>query len=319
MLGSVIRDVSDPAVSVIIPVRNGARWIAAQLDALAAQEGVDVDWEIVVSDNGSTDQTAAIVARMSAILPVAVRVVDSSARAGLSHARNAGVLEASANSIVFCDCDDLVRTRWLTSALAGLADFDVVGGDIYPFSSEFELGAEEPRGLIQASFGPAIIGCNFGARRDSYLAVGGCDESLPPYGCEDSEFSLRANKSGLRVGAAPGMDIDFRKTTGLRANLRKAYLSGIAEAIVFARHADRYARQTGARYALKRLATLPLRLVRGLRGGHFTAQSAVRQCVSAIGFLTGTMRDARPDRLGEPILIDVARADRPAPSRGQVE
>lgn len=315
----MIRNVSDPAVSVVIPVRNGARWIAAQLEALAAQEGVAVEWEIVISDNGSTDRTAEIVSRLTPMMPVAVRVIDSSARAGLSHARNAGAIEARSSSIVFCDCDDLARTRWLTSALAGLRDFDVVGGEIYPFSSEADLGSEEPRGLIQATFGPAIIGCNFGIRRDSYLAIGGCDESLPPYGCEDSEFSLRANKAGLRIGAAPGMDIDFRKTTGLRANLRKAYLSGIAEAIVFARHPDRYSRQTGAAYALRRLATLPLHLARGWRNKRVTAPSAVRQCVSAVGFLMGTLRDARPVRLGEPILIDANRLRRPVPSQGRRE
>lgn len=300
--GRVIGNLSDLLVSVVIPVHNGAPWIAAQLNALAVQEDVPGDWEIIASDNGSTDDTAAIVAKLATSMPMPVRVIDSSARAGLSHARNAGSLAARGEFIVFCDCDDRVRSRWLRSAVDALREFDVAGGDIYPFGDEGAMGQEPPRGIIHASFGPAIIGCNFGVRRRSYFQIGGFDESLPRYGCEDADFSLRANEAGLAIGPAPGMDIDFRKTTGLRANLRKAYLSGIAEAVVFARHPARYAPQSGRTQALRRLAAMSRQFARGGRAGE-TTKSAARQWVSAVGFVVGTAWHARPGRLGDPMLL----------------
>lgn len=291
--------------SVVIPVRDGASTIVRQLHALAAQEDVDASWEIVVSDNGSRDETREAVLSESRRLPVPVRVVDAGSRPGLSHARNVGVLHARGEFVLFCDADDIVRRRWLSSAIRGLRASDVVGGDIHPFESEAQLGSEPPRGLISASFGPAIIGCNFGLRRAAYLAIGGCDESLPPYGCEDAELSVRANDAGLRIVSVPGMEVDFQKTLGLRANLRKAYLSGVAQAIVFARHPERYAAQSGAHRALRDAVTLPVRMLRARE--RVTARSALRQYVSALGLLAGSLGPARPSRLGRPMLLDASR------------
>ena len=51
---------SDPEVSVIICTLNGADTISEALDSLAVQE-TDVEWELIVSDNGSTDDTRTIV------------------------------------------------------------------------------------------------------------------------------------------------------------------------------------------------------------------------------------------------------------------
>ena len=290
--------------SVVIPVRNGASTIARQLRALAAQEDVDVAWEIVVSDNGSRDDTRDSVLSIARDMPVPVRVVDAGSRRGLSHARNVGVLHARGEFVLFCDADDIVRRRWLSSAIRGLRESDVVGGDIHPFESEAHLGSEPPRGLITASFGPAIVGCNFGVRRAAYLAIGGCDESLPPYGCEDAELSVRANDAGLRIVSVPGMEVDFQRTVGLRANLRKAYLSGVAQAIVFTRHPDRYAPQSGAHRALRDAVTLPVRILCARE--RVTARSAIRQYVSALGVLAGSVGPARPSRLGPPMLLDAS-------------
>ena len=295
----------DVAASVVIPVRDGASTIVRQLRALAAQEDVDASWEIVVSDNGSRDNTRDSVLSVARDMPVPVRVVDAGSRRGLSHARNVGVLHARGEFVLFCDADDIVRRHWLSSAIRGLRESDVVGGDIHPFESEAQLGSEPPRGLISASFGPAIIGCNFGLRRAAYLAIGGCDESLPPYGCEDAELSVRANDAGLRIVSVPGMEVDFQKTVGVRANVRKAYLSGVAQAIVFARHPERYARQSGARRALRDAVTLPVRILRARE--RVTARSALRQYVSALGVLAGSLGQARPSRLGPPMLMGAAR------------
>ena len=62
-------------VSVVVPVRNGAATIALQFEALADQD-YDGPWEVVVSDNGSTDATRSVVDEWSAKLP-GLRVVDS--------------------------------------------------------------------------------------------------------------------------------------------------------------------------------------------------------------------------------------------------
>ena len=72
-------------LSVIICCLNGERTIAGQLDALAAQKGLD-DWEVVVSDNGSTDASRQIVGRYVGRIPN-LRVVDSSTRRGIARAK----------------------------------------------------------------------------------------------------------------------------------------------------------------------------------------------------------------------------------------
>ena len=82
---------TDRVVSVVIPARNAAATIDDQLEALAAQE-VDDPWEVVVSDNGSRDTTAAR-ARAWASRLNSLRVVDASGASGgrlRSQRRSAG-------------------------------------------------------------------------------------------------------------------------------------------------------------------------------------------------------------------------------------
>ena len=102
------------AASVIIPVYNGANYITQQLDALAAQTG-NPSFEVLVCDNGSTDDTRAVVESYNASYPL--RVVDASQRAGASHARNMGAVQAMGDVLIFCDGDDLVEPDWVASHL----------------------------------------------------------------------------------------------------------------------------------------------------------------------------------------------------------
>jgi glycosyltransferase involved in cell wall biosynthesis len=91
-------------LSVIIPCLNGAATIATQLAALARQQW-DQPWEIVVADNGSTDESVGIVERYRGRLQN-LRVADASARRG--RALNVGAKEATGDALVFCDVDDEV-------------------------------------------------------------------------------------------------------------------------------------------------------------------------------------------------------------------
>jgi glycosyltransferase involved in cell wall biosynthesis len=99
-----------PAVSVVIPAYNAARYVAAAVRSVLAQGAPDV--EVVVVDDGSTDGTAEAAAQV-AREGRAVRVLRV-ANGGPGRARNAGVAASRAPLVAFLDADD----RWLPGGLA---------------------------------------------------------------------------------------------------------------------------------------------------------------------------------------------------------
>ena len=86
----------DPALTVILLTRNGARTIGRQLEALANQSSSE-PWELVVVDNGSSDRTLEIVEEYRSRLP-SLRVADASGDRGAAHACNIGARSGQAGS-----------------------------------------------------------------------------------------------------------------------------------------------------------------------------------------------------------------------------
>src|SRR5215813_13537595 len=97
-----------PTVSAVIPVYNGAEFIAAAIESILAQT-LPVN-EIVVVDDGSTDGTSAVVARYASLGVRCVRQENH----GLSGARNRGIAETRGELLAFLDCDD----AWLAEKTA---------------------------------------------------------------------------------------------------------------------------------------------------------------------------------------------------------
>lgn len=101
-----------PRVSVIIPARNAATTLALTLASVQAQ--TLPQWEALVINDGSTDHTAAIVARMATADP-RIRLLQGSAQgSSAARARNVGINAAQGRYIAFLDADDL----WLPEKLA---------------------------------------------------------------------------------------------------------------------------------------------------------------------------------------------------------
>jgi len=102
-----------PRVSVVIPCFNAERYIAATLRSVLQQ--TDVELEIIVVDDGSTDGSIAVVQQQFPqvrLIPVA--------NGGVASARNAGIAAATGEWVAFCDADDI----WLPGKLA--AQFDAM-------------------------------------------------------------------------------------------------------------------------------------------------------------------------------------------------
>jgi glycosyltransferase involved in cell wall biosynthesis len=87
-----------PEVSVVVPVFNGARFLAEALESVALQ-GLEV--EVVVVDDGSTDGSGEIARRLGAL-------VVRQEQQGPGSARNAGIAASRAPLVLFLDADDLV-------------------------------------------------------------------------------------------------------------------------------------------------------------------------------------------------------------------
>lgn len=201
--------------TVIIPVYNGAAFIEKQLQAIAAQQ-TNRSFEVLVSDNGSTDNTVALVEAFNA--PYPLRCVDSSNIKGPANARNVGAREARGKILVYCDSDDYVETGWLDGHLAVQDEHGpalVSGANLHnnnpvevlkaygvPLDSDEKVLANSA--LLEteeeippfAGFRPSITGCNFSVPRDVYLRNGGMDCSYIA-GSEETDFSWRVSQSGI--------------------------------------------------------------------------------------------------------------------------
>src|SRR5215468_11366155 len=137
-------------LSVIIPCYNGVGTIATQLEALAKQDWSE-PWEVIVSDNGSTDDSVAIVEKYRSKLPH-LRVVDASAKRGAPYAINVGARAATGDAIAVCDADDEIAPGWVAAIGEALSRHEFV-------ASRFEFRKlNEPWALEARSSGHGTCG-----------------------------------------------------------------------------------------------------------------------------------------------------------------
>ncbi|WP_169310859.1 glycosyltransferase [Cereibacter changlensis] len=119
-------------ISVIMCTRNRAEQLRRVLLTAVAMKKPDVEWEFLLIDNGSTDNTAEVVASVAGLLPIR-HILEP--EAGLSHARNRGVAEARGEYICWTDDDVMIDPNWLLAyaeAFRRYPEAAVFGGQIVP-------------------------------------------------------------------------------------------------------------------------------------------------------------------------------------------
>ena len=98
-------------VTVIIPCLNASETLAVQLEALSKQTYSE-PWELIIADNGSTDNSIEIVNQYKEKFH-SLKVIDASERKGKSYATNIAIKATSSEKIACCDADDEVCEKWL--------------------------------------------------------------------------------------------------------------------------------------------------------------------------------------------------------------
>jgi glycosyltransferase involved in cell wall biosynthesis len=189
-------------VSVVIPTHDRARLVVEAVDSVLAQSGVD--FELIVVDDGSSDDTALALGARRARL----RYHYQSPR-GVSAARNAGAGLARGRWLAFLDSDDL----WLPGKLAAQVAYHRAHPDVLVSQTE-EIWIRDghrvnPRAYHRKPAGdiflPSLDRCLVSPsavmlHRDVFTAAGGFDESLPA--CEDYDLWLRLAQRGA-IGLVP--------------------------------------------------------------------------------------------------------------------
>jgi glycosyltransferase involved in cell wall biosynthesis len=199
-------------VSVVIPTLNAEATIADQLAALAAQD-YEGEWELVIADNGSSDETKERALVWRRVIPQ-LEVVDALGPKCCAHPRNVGVAHARGNIILMCDADDVVEPSWIRGMVTGLASFDVVTGPLIETTLnrkwQYDFYESRPQTSVPVPYDylPYVPGGNMGIHRGVFERLGGFDVRFG--GAEDMDLGWRAVAEGYTLGFSPEAAIHYR-------------------------------------------------------------------------------------------------------------
>jgi glycosyltransferase involved in cell wall biosynthesis len=216
---------SAATVSVIVCFRDAGPHLEQAIASVEKQQ--HERWELILVDDGSTDASTTVARSAAARDPENIRYLDHPGHANLgkSRSRNAGLLAARGNYVVFLDADDLLLPGKLAHQAAILDDdrsADAVYGRTWYWDEPGAAGharerlsrlcvrwgaTHEPPGLLvrfleQPGSVPCL--CALMARREALLRLGGFDESLQDLYEDQTLIAKLALHCRIRVDAVPG-------------------------------------------------------------------------------------------------------------------
>jgi glycosyltransferase involved in cell wall biosynthesis len=239
-----------PVVSIIVPTYNRCHYLPGALGSLVTLETAGAfEYEIIVVDNGSDDDTRAVVSSIADECTVSVRYVLEE-REGVARARNAGIRAAKGDWLAFFDDDQLAAPDWLSQFFTAV---EVTRGECFGGAVRVDLPEEELSGIGAAARetylreSPRRYG-DLGIRRyprneypgtgNLFLTrnvisrAGGFNESMVRGG-EDFDLALRILRAGFDMWFVPGAVVRHKVSAGrLSPDFMRwdAYLGGILQA-----------------------------------------------------------------------------------------
>ncbi len=201
-------------LSIVVTTYNRAETVCRLLASLGDQS--DMDFEVVVAIDGSTDDTQARLASLD--LPFPMRWVDTGYRGyGLALARNLGILESRGKGVAILDDDSFPAPGFVTAHKAALTEGVISGGPRPPSDPRAErmrwkadelmkLPARVPLPIAEIRSGwpnVYLIENNISMLREDWIRIGLFSERLRLYGFIGQEFFARAAHFGFRYQLVP--------------------------------------------------------------------------------------------------------------------
>ena len=283
-----------PKFSIIIPCYNVQSTISETLASLKDQ--TLKDWEVICVDDGSTDQTCAMI-NFEARFDPRIRLIANTGK-GPSAARNLGALqEATGNLVAFCDADDLWLPTKLDELWAAFADSAVDGvfGQIGFFQDtpkDAHVYSTVPHEKLSIDMllgeNPVCTMSNFAIRATAFAQSEGFDVGMVHN--EDLEWLIRIVGQGFNVIGLSSLQTWYRTSIGGLSTDLDAMLAGRSQAL---RTAERFGVKPSKKSNAVHHRYLARRALRLGVGRTEALQHALKGIAySPVGFLTPFRRGA---------------------------
>lgn len=229
-----------PKVSVVVCAYNAADTIH---ECLASLERLTYpDYEIIVVNDGSRDDTEAIARRHPT-----VKVIDVP-NGGLSAARNVALAKAGGEIVAYTDADVQADPDWLSYLVQPLLTSDVVGSggpNVVPPDDPWvaQCVARAPGGpthvLLDDRIAEHVPGCNMAFRRGALNAIGGFNPIYLRAG-DDVDVCWRLQKQGWQIGFAPAALVWHRHRASIKAYWKQQAGYGEGQQWLMPHHPDKF-------------------------------------------------------------------------------
>jgi glycosyltransferase involved in cell wall biosynthesis len=205
---------NEQLISVIIPCYNHGRYLTEAVASVVAQ--TFGDWELIIVDDGSTDDSAAVAEQLIARYPqYRIRLLRQ-ANQGLSASRNNGIRLARGAYILPLDADDQIEPDMLAATLAVLERRPEVGfvyTDVRMFGEENRIWSGGPYSLDELRFDCPMVPITL-FRKHAWAATDGFRGDLYPQGYEDWDFWLNLAAAGWQGAHIARPLVRYRRSNG---------------------------------------------------------------------------------------------------------
>ncbi len=239
-------------ISIVIPAYNAEETIEECMIALADQTIPRAEYEIIVVDDGSADQTGEVARSHGA-------VVLRQANSGPAVARNRGIAAARGEIVLFTDADCAPAPDWIEQMVDPLSDPRIVGvkgvyrtrqQNLVARFIQFEYQDRYDH-TARSDYVDFIDTYAAGYRRAVLVGSGGFDTSFPLASTEDQELSFRLAEAGYKMVFNPRAVVYHRHPESWSRYARRKYKIGYWKTLVLRLHPRKAWRDTHTPWSLK--------------------------------------------------------------------